>query len=452
MRIAVVGGGAAGLAAAWALSKRHDTVLFEAADYPGGHANTIDIEVGGRTLPVDTGFIVYNEPNYPNLTRLFEAVGAETEASSMSFSVSLGRGRVEYAGSAFGLFAQPANLCRPDHWRMVRDVLRFGRAARALLTSPAEQSLSLGQMLAHGGYSEVFARRHLLPMAAAIWSSTLDGILDFPAHSFARFFANHGLLDLRNRPRWRTVSGGSRTYVARLIATGGFETRTGTKVHGLVRSGNDVRVRFGAGEEDAFDQIVFATPAHRTLDILGTDASPLERGLLGAFGYQANRAVVHRDRNLLPRRRRVWASWNYLADDDSARSEKVSVSYWMNRLQNLPVAQPVVVSLNPISEPAPETVFAEFRYEHPQFDQAAVDAQRLLPAIQGVNGTWFCGSYCGYGFHEDAVQGGLAVAAALGARVPWYDAVVPRSPAAFAVTDPTAAVITVADRRPMAAE
>jgi predicted NAD/FAD-binding protein len=382
---------------------------------------------------VDTGFIVYNEPNYPNLTRLFRAIGAETQPSDMSFSVSLGGGRVEYFGSPLGVFAQPSNLFRPDHWRMLRDIARFNEEAPRLLAAPGGDPISLGEMLERGGYSSAFAREYLLPMAAAIWSSTLDGILDFPARSFIRFFVNHGLLSVNGQPQWRTVRGGSREYVACLVKSGRFEARRSSPVHAITRTPGGVQVHAGSGEAERFDQVVFATPADRTLAILGASASALERKLLGAFRYQPNRAVVHGDRDLLPRRRRVWASWNYLAQDDGSGSNRVSVSYWMNRLQNLPLSAPVIVSLNPIREPAANRVFAEFLYQHPQFDHAVIEAQRLMPGIQGGQRAWFCGSYCGYGFHEDAVQAGLAVAAALGAPAPWADEITPRSPAALAV-------------------
>ncbi len=433
MRIAVIGGGAAGLSAAWMLSSAHQTVLFEAADYLGGHANTIDLPLAGGLLPVDTGFIVYNEPNYPNLTRLFDAIGAETEPSDMSFSVSLGGGQVEYFGSPLGLFAQPKNLLRPDHWRMLRDIRRFYGAAPKLLETAGGDPISLGQMLERGGYSTAFVREYLLPMAAAIWSSTLEGVLEFPARSFIQFFVNHGLLSVNGQPPWRTVRGGSREYVARLVQTGRFTVRKNAPVRAIERTPAGVQIQAGQGAAERFDQIVFATPADRTLAILGAGATGLERRLLGVFRYQPNRAVVHGDRALLPKRRRVWASWNYLAQDTQSGPHRVSVSYWMNRLQNLPVSEPVVVSLNPLHEPARERVFAEFLYQHPQFDQGAIEAQGLMPSIQGRQGTWFCGSYCGYGFHEDAVQAGLSVAAALGTPAPWAHEITPRSPAALAV-------------------
>lgn len=436
MRIAVIGGGAAGLAAAWTLSKRHETVLYEAADYVGGHANTIDIGIAGRQIPVDTGFIVYNERNYPNLTSLFRTIGVKTEDSDMSFSASLDAGRVEYFGSPLGMFAQPTNLCRPDHWRMLRDIRRFGKEARALLADRDCGSISMGALLARNGFSDAFARNYLLPMASAIWSSTLETILDFPARSFLRFFASHGLLDLKDRPQWRTVSGGSREYVKLMIETGDFAVRPSTPVRSIERRFDGVTVRTGTGDAEHYDEVVMATPADRTAAILGADASQLERKLLSAIRYLPNRAVVHADTRLMPKRRRVWASWNYLARDDGDDASGIFVSYWMNRLQNLPVSRPVIVTLNPVQEPASDLVFDEFLYRHPQFDLEALEAQDLLPMIQGVNRTWFCGSYCGYGFHEDAMQAGFAVAGALGSPAPWADDITPRSPAAYTVGQP----------------
>ena len=440
MRVAVIGGGAAGLSAAWSLSQYHPTVLFETAGRLGGHANTIDVDHAGWRFPVDSGFIVYNELNYPNLTRLFQTVGVATDPSNMSFSVSIDDGRVEYAGDPIGVFAQPGNLVRPDHWRMLRDIGRFNRAAHRLLDTPDATAPTVGDLLAAGGFSDAFAEQHLLPMAAAIWSSTLDGIRDFPAASFARFFANHGLLGLRGRPQWRTVSGGSRRYIERIVANSRFQIRLSSTIHQIVRRRGRVTVCPIGAQDEVFDQVVFATPADSTLQILGAEATAQERAVLGAFHYQPNRAVMHADRNLLPRRRRVWSSWNYLAGRAPDGAAAVSVSYWMNRLQKLPVKDPIVVSLNPLTEPAADKVFVDLTYRHPQFDQAAIAAQRRLPSIQDTDGTWYCGSYCGYGFHEDAVQSAFAVAGAIGAPVPWADTVTPRTPAAH-IVDPRLRVV-----------
>ncbi|WP_193369018.1 NAD(P)/FAD-dependent oxidoreductase [Pelagibius marinus] len=436
MKVAVVGAGIAGLGAAWALSQKHRVTVFEAADRLGGHANTRNLCLDGRRCPVDTGFIVYNEINYPQLTKLFAHIGVETQASDMSFSVSLDRGRREYAGSLPGLLAQPSNLLRPRHLGMLYDVARFYRSAPAILEDASGCEKTLGEMLEEGGYSRAFAEEHILPMGAAIWSSTLADMRNFPARSFVRFFVNHGLLLLGERPQWRTVTGGSQEYVRRLSA--GFRNRVRLKspVTGLRRTAAGVLLRSPYGGEEHFDHVVLATHADQTLQILGDDAGQREREILGAFRYQENRAVLHSDISLMPRRRSVWSSWNYLAETASRTrggDAATCVSYWMNRLQNLPGTQPIIVTLNPLHEPAADKVFGEFTYDHPQFDASALRAQRNLPVIQGEQRTWFCGSYCGHGFHEDGLQAGLAVARALGAAAPWADEVEPASPAAATV-------------------
>ncbi len=440
MKIAVVGGGISGLGTAWLLARQHEVSLFESADYLGGHSNTVDILVGGRIVPVDTGFIVYNEHNYPNLTRLFGTLGVPTAASDMSFSVSLDAGGFEYFGSAPGLFAQPANLVRPAFWHLFRDLLRFYREAPALTTRRDLDRVTLGEILTEGGYSEVFARRHLLPMAAAIWSSKLDDILAFPAQTFVRFFENHGLFSLGERPQWRSVVGGSRRYVAALSAPIRQRVHLARPIAAVRRTPAGVILRDAAGHEQSFDQLVIATHADQALAMLGPEASDEERRVLGAFRYQENRAVLHRDPALMPRRRRVWASWNYLAEGEAETTRRVAVSYWMNRLQRLGTTRDVFVTLNPLREPAPHLTHEEFIYHHPQFDRAALEAQEQLSSIQGLNRVWFCGSYCGYGFHEDGLQAGLAVAAALGQRAPWAERVTPMSPA-WRVAGPSAPAV-----------
>jgi predicted NAD/FAD-binding protein len=440
MKIAVVGGGVSGLSAAWLLARRHEVNVFESAGYLGGHANTVDIRLGGRSVPVDTGFIVYNEHNYPNLTRLLGALGVETVESDMSFAVSEGAGGFEYFGSAPGLFAQPANLIRPDFWRLFRDLMRFYREAPYLATRGDLDRLTLGELLTEGGYSEVFARRHLLPMAAAIWSSTLEDILAFPAQVFVQFFKNHGLFSLGERPQWRSVLGGSRRYVAALSAPFRDRVHLSTPIVAIQRTPDAVILRDATGRARRFDQLVIATHADQALAMLGRDASSAERRVLGSFRYQENRAVLHRDPALMPRRRRVWASWNYMAENDTEITRRAAVSYWMNRLQRLDTQQEVFVTLNPLREPAPDLTHGEFLYHHPQFDQAALQGQAQLPSIQGLDRVWFCGSYCGYGFHEDGVDSGFAVAAALGAAAPWAARVTAMSPAGRAVTPDAPAI------------
>ena len=415
MKIAVVGSGISGLGAAWALSRQHDVTVYEADPRLGGHANTAEVDDAGRSVPVDTGFIVYNERNYPNLVRLFAALGVETDPSDMSFSVSLDDGAFEYRARALGLLAQPSNVLRPSYRRMVRDIVRFSREAKALVgTDPAE---STGSWLARAGYSDGFRDRFLLPMVACIWSSNLEGMLSYPAATMAGFLDNHGLLDLGDRPQWRTVRGGSREYVRRLAAGLG-DVRLATPVTSVTRDPGSVLIDDLAGGRERFDHVVLATHADTALSVLGTDASAEERRLLGSFGYQRNVAVLHRDAALMPRRRRAWSSWNYLARDATAAGTRaVSLTYWMNLLQNLDTDRPVFVTLNPIEEPREQV--ASFVYHHPQFDRASVEAQAALPSVQGTRRTWFCGSYCGDGFHEDGLRAGLEVAASLGSPAPW---------------------------------
>ncbi len=428
MKIAVVGAGVTGLGAAWQLSRKHDVTLYESHRKLGGHAHTVTVKRDGRDVPVDVGFIVYNEPNYPNLTHLFDALGVETEFSEMSFAFSGNGGDFEYSGSLAGLFAQKRNLLRPRLWVMLRDLLRFYREAPRFLDQP-EPGMTLGGYLEANGYSRGFLYDHLLPMAAAIWSSPLEEILDFPAESFMRFNDNHGLLQMNGRPEWRTVSGGSRNYVERM-AEEITRIRVATPVSGISREKQGVTVFDAHGDSSQYDQVVFATHADVTLSILGKEATQEERAILGAFSYQRNFAVLHQDPRLMPKRKGVWSSWNYISQSRDAADPVVSVTYWMNRLQNLDPEFPLFVSLNSLTPPAPDLTLRSFIYDHPQFDLAALTAQRQLPTIQGVADTWFCGSYCGYGFHEDGLQAGLAVAAALGCPPPWADKIVPRSPAA----------------------
>ncbi len=434
MRIAVIGGGITGLGAAWALSQRHEVIIYEAGETLGGHANTVTIEAKQGPLPVDTGFIVYNEPNYPNLVRLFERFEVPTQASDMSFAVSIGSGKREYAGSAAGLFAQPSLLLSPDHWRMIRDIVRFSRDGYRFLENGEAAGITLGALLARHGYSQPFLRDYLLPMAAAIWSSTLDKILEFPAETLLQFYRNHGLMNLQERPQWRTVAGGSREYVRRLAAPLRRQIRLNSPVAAIRRRPDQITVIDKNGYEDRFDQIVLATHADQALGILGNQASPAERDVLGRFTYQDNLAVLHHDTRLMPRRRRSWASWNYLSAKESDGSQRVALTYWMNRLQTLPSDETVLVTLNPVAAPAEDLTRGTYAYSHPQFDRDALEAQKDLPGIQGLDGIWFCGSYCGYGFHEDGLQAGLGVAAALGAPAPWAAQITAISPSLDSVT------------------
>ncbi|MFN4282240.1 MAG: NAD(P)/FAD-dependent oxidoreductase [Alphaproteobacteria bacterium] len=428
-RVAIVGGGISGLAAAWLLARRYEVTLFERESWIGGHSHTVDApRAGCEPLAVDTGFIVYNARNYPNLVRLFDHLAVATQPTDMSFAVSLDGGRLEYGSDMpRGLFAQPANLLRPRFLRMLRDIARFYRTAPqalAALENSARGSaacLSLGDWLAQEGYGPSFARDHLLPMAAAIWSAPARDMLAFPAVSLLRFFHNHGLLQMAARPQWRTVTGGSRAYVAKLTASFADRIHTARGVVAARRGEAGLTLRLDDGSEARFDQAVFACHADQTLALL-SDADAEERRLLGAFSYQENRAVLHSDAALMPRRRAAWASWNYLAERGDGDAAKLSVSYWMNRLQGLPEAHPMFVTLNPARAPDPAAVHGEFVYHHPMFDARAMTAQRALGALQGRRASWFCGSYFGFGFHEDGLVSGLGVAAGLGVPAPWSGA------------------------------
>ncbi|BBK38023.1 NAD/FAD-binding protein [Allostella sp. ATCC 35155] len=420
-RIAVIGAGISGLGAALALSGRHDVTVYEAEARPGGHSNTVEVRAGGRTIPVDTGFIVYNLDTYPNLIALFDHLGVPTQESDMSFAVSADGGALEYSGASLAtLFAQRRNLVRPRFLGMVRDILRFYREAPAVLANPERQE-TLGAFLERGRYGRAFIDDHLLPMAAAIWSCPPRTMRDFPIVSFVRFCSNHGLLRVRDRPQWRTVTGGSREYVRRLTERLDGRIRLATPVERMFRLADGVILRDRRGQEDRFDQVVLAVHGNQILPML-PDADPLERSILAGLRCSGNRAVLHGDARLMPRRRSVWSSWNYLAERDADGERDVAVTYWMNRLQSLDPQVPLFLSLNPVTEPDPATVHGSFQYAHPIFDQPVIAAQAALPQIQGRRRTWYCGAWTGYGFHEDGLKSGLAVAARLGAHPAWQGA------------------------------
>lgn len=412
LRIAVVGTGAAGLAAAWGLDRRHDVTLFEQGPRPGGHVNTVLLDEGPDAgTPVDTGFIVMNEANYPNLTRLLGQLGIRTQASCMSFAYQDRASGFHYAGTGLdGLFSQRRNLASPAFHGMIADWVRFNRRAKRDLERGFGGAPTLGEYLSAVKPSRPFVERYLLPMGAAIWSAPAEAMEAFPAESFLRFFDNHGLLSIR-QPQWKTVAGGSHAYVQALLGRFRGRIRTGRPVTGIARRDGQVDVRTAAGTE-RFDRVVLATHADQALRLL-EDPSRDERRLLGAWTYSKNHAVLHTDTALLPPRRRAWASWNYTAP--AARHDTpVHVTYYMNRLQRLRTRGDYCVTLNANGAVRDERIVREMIYTHPVYDRAAMATQRELPRLNGRRHTFFCGSYFGYGFHEDAVRSGLEVARAFG--------------------------------------
>jgi uncharacterized protein len=427
MRVAVIGTGIAGNAAAWTLSKRYPVTVYDREFRPGGHSHTVSIDYQGVTIAVDIGFIVYNQLNYPDLTALFDHLGVETIESCMSFSVTADAGAFEWKGggntwleTAQGLFAQPRNLMSPSYLWMLRDILTFNHESVEDYKAGRLAGLSLGDYFRRRHFAPRLLTDYLAPMGAAIWSAPSTEMLNFPAENFVAFFDNHRLLQY-DRPVWRTVKGGSRRYVEKLTAAFRDRMRLGCAVTSIERTAHGVVVHDNRGRSDTFDHVIIASHSDQALAMLG-DADADERAVLGAIGYAPNTVYLHRDVRLMPKRRRAWASWNFLRwQRQDTMANDVAVTYWMNKLQGIDEERPLFVSLNPPFAPAPELTFGKYICEHPQYTAAAFAAQKRLGNIQGRRHTWFCGAWTGYGFHEDGVRSGLEVAEALGANAPWRE-------------------------------
>jgi predicted NAD/FAD-binding protein len=409
VRIAVVGAGIAGLTCAHVLARRHEVTLFEAEERLGGHTNTVRVDLDDETHHVDTGFIVHNDRNYPHFRRLLEELGVAAQPSDMSFSVSDGSSFEFNGASPNGLFACRSHLVRPEFHRMVRDLLRFNREARSLIGLNGSGP-SLGTFLEAGGYSPAFVERLIVPQASAVWSADPAQMWEFPASFMAEFFANHGMLGLRDRPRWHTIRGGARTYVDALAARFEGRIRTATPIRSIARRPDAVELTPEGGEPKSFDHVVVASHSDQALAMLA-DASPAEREILGAIPYQPNEAVLHTDAALLPRRRRAWASWNFHLEPEPAG--RTTVTYHMNRLQALDSREELCVTLNRTEAIDPARVIATIPYAHPVFTRAGVAAQGRWSEISGHDRTHYCGAYWGWGFHEDGVASALRVCEAL---------------------------------------
>lgn len=414
MKIAIIGTGISGLGAAYLLHPHHDITVYEKDNRLGGHSRTMNVSIDGADIPVDTGFIVFNDRNYPLLTGLFRHLGVPIQKSDMSFGASIENGYLEYGSK--GMFAQKRNLLRPAYWRMLRDILRFNRKAVAYLHR--SDDVTLTQCLDELRMGDWFRRYYLQAMGAAIWSCSIETILKFPARNFIQFFHNHGLLTVNGHPQWYTVTGGSRVYVEKLVAGFRDRIRLDSGVKSVTRTTDGVHVTDTRGSTSTYDHVIFACHGDQALAILA-DADTNEQKILNAFTYQKNRAVLHGDSSLMPKKRGAWASWVYLSEQQRDQNPSVSLTYWMNNLQNLPTGRQIFVTLNPGRMPSPDLIYDQHDFDHPVFTRDAVLAQQQINTIQNVNRVSFCGAHLRYGFHEDGLLSAVKVASALGVEIPW---------------------------------
>ncbi|NOT41694.1 MAG: FAD-dependent oxidoreductase [Alphaproteobacteria bacterium] len=414
--IAIIGSGIAGLSAAYLLQHKHTVTLYEKEPRLGGHSRTVTVNYGGRIIPVDTGFIVFNERNYPNLTALFARLGVRVKNSSMTYAFTMRNGWFEWGAKDFStIFGQRRNLLRPWFIQVLREVMRFNtEVVQRVANSP---NITLGQLIEAMSLSENFKRYYLLPISGAIWSCPPQQMLQFPAQVFVNFFDNHSLLSMDGQPQWLTVDGGSQQYVQKLSATLKKRPLNGIGAARVERTAAGARVHDSAGNISTYDHVVFACHSDQALSLLA-DPSDAERHNLGAIRYQENEALLHKDPRFMPKRRRCWSAWNYHAGNEG-RERQVTLTYWMNELQSIDERYPLFVTLNPAAPVADADIFDRTTFHHPVFDTAAIDAQRKLAAMQGDRNTWFCGAYMRHGFHEDGLLSAMIVAERLGSRAPW---------------------------------
>lgn len=414
MDVAIIGTGISGLGAAFLLNSYHNITVFEKNAYIGGHSRTIDIPSSSQNLAVDTGFIVFNDWNYPNLMGLFGLLNVPYQKSDMSFGVSINDGWLEYASG--GIFAQRKNLFRREYYRMLADIIRFNYQAGKFIKR--DHTVTLRDCLDELNMGSWFRQYYILAMGAAIWSCPLETMLEFPAKTFVRFFKNHGLLNLIRRPQWYTVSGGSREYIKRLTSSFTDKIKLNSAVSRVYQQDSKWCVVSADGETSLYDNVIFACHADEAMLMLD-DATDAQRDIISSFRYQENRIVVHSDVRFMPKHRKCWSSWVYLSDHQQNDKPVVSLSYWMNNLQTLPQDKPILVTLNPDKSPDPALILDEHTFTHPIFDEKAIDAQDKIASIQGSNGLWFCGAYQRYGFHEDGLLSAVNIAQKMGVMIPW---------------------------------
>lgn len=411
MKIAIVGTGISGLVVGRLLCRDHDLTLFEANDHVGGHTNTVPVETDGQVVPVDTGFIVFNDRTYPEFIEILSGLGVESQPSVMSFSVRCEKSGLEYNGESLNaIFAQRRNLARLRFWGMLRDILRFNKQATELADQPGDE-IPLGEFLKAHRYGKEFIEHYIIPMGSAIWSTDPQQMFEFPTRYFCVFFRNHGLLSINDRPLWRVIRGGSHQYVAQMSAPFRRQIRRQTAVRQIQRLPDGVRLTLGNGAAEHFDQVVLATHSDQALALLA-DPSPAEQAILGAIGYQKNVAILHTDETVMPKAKLAWASWN--AHLPGRGAQRTAVTYWMNKLQSLDTRLQFFVTLNYDEAIRPDRILKTIEYHHPVYDRSAVAAQKRWGEISGQNHTHYCGAYWGFGFHEDGVKSALAVGQSFG--------------------------------------
>jgi predicted NAD/FAD-binding protein len=415
MKIAIIGSGISGLGAAHLLHDKHEITLFEKNATLGGHSRTVNAKVDGIDIPIDTGFIVFNKRNYPNLVSLFNQLGVPIAKSDMSFGVSVNNAWLEYGTRRpLDIFSQKMNLLRPQFWQMLRDIFKFNKQAKKYLTS----DITLGKCLDELGLGNWFKAYYLLPMGASIWSMPIHEMLAFPAQSFIRFFDNHGLLTINDQPQWYTVKGGSQEYIKLLTAPFADNIKRNCGIKKVIRHNNHIELLDASGIKTTYDQVIFACHTDQILNILA-QPTKAEQQIIGAIDYQTNEMVLHSDTSFMPKRQSAWSSWVYLSDTKEDQTSSISLSYWMNNLQPLATKKPMLVTLNPGREPDAAKVYDRYTFHHPVFDKKAIDAQGCLEKIQGVDRIWYAGAWQGYGFHEDGLLSAVKIAKKLGAHIPW---------------------------------